>query len=71
MQRWEYKTILRKRDVGIFRIGPWNVEPKELLAGLGDEGWELVGITSQSSALGAQAAGVTSEELWLFKRPAG
>lgn len=71
MQRWEYKTIVRKREVGLFRIGRWDMEPKELLAGLGDEGWELVAITPQAGALGAQAAGVTSEELWIFKRPAG
>ena len=38
------------------------------LAGLGDEGWELATISPRSSHF-AEAAGVTSEELWVFKRP--
>jgi hypothetical protein len=70
MQRWEYNTVLRTRPVHIFRVGQWEIEPKEMLTEMGEQGWELVAISAQSGGVGAQYAGVTSEELWVFKRPA-
>jgi hypothetical protein len=92
MQKWEYKTIHRKRDIPVaadkkslyFDIGVWN--PKDMnveLEALGREGWELVSITPRSSqaSWGAHSSstpgwfpitgGVTTDELWVFKRPLG
>jgi len=43
---------------------------------LGDEGWELVAISSRSGYLGGYGgntspdyAGFTNNEIWVFKRP--
>jgi len=63
----------------------WDNDMEKLLVTLGDEGWELVAITTRSSYLGSMAAselksyggvvtqndyaGFTDNEIWVFKRP--
>ncbi len=86
MQKWEYKTVLRGRGWGkdtSVKDAPWSVATEwnvkiEEIDKLGDEGWELVAISSRSSYLGAvpsnalhtrDYAGFTDQELWVFKRP--
>lgn len=77
-QTWDYKIIARSRDP--FKVPfDWNnwsedakalSTPVDILAKtkqLGEGGWELVSVTPRSSNAGA--AGVTTEELWVFKRP--
>ena len=84
MQRWEYKTVTRWRDI----VGMDNSQlrsslawedPKDidsLLAKLGDEGWELVALTTYNSlgsvlihGDGPIVAGVGTHQTWVFKRP--
>jgi hypothetical protein len=89
MQRWEYKTILRSRGWDEDKDSPrakwlvgtdWNVDIVKELEKLGNEGWELVAVSSRSSYLGGHKsgsmwgysddyAGFTNQELWVFKRP--
>jgi hypothetical protein len=42
----------------------------DVLSGeLGKEGWELVTVVTRSLAESAETVGMTTEELWVFKRP--
>lgn len=70
MQKWEYKWVFRSRG-GKYNKGmdDWNVDVTAVLPRFGDEGWELVSVVPRSSYPGDQWAGITSEELWVFKRP--
>ena len=63
MQRWEYKVVRRQRDVG----SVWSVDMVDVLPGLGDEGWELVAVEPRSDT--TDFAGITTSDLWIFKRP--
>jgi hypothetical protein len=71
MQKWDYKTIRRRRGLKALRgrITDWDVNVVSMLPQLGDEGWELVAVTSRSSTFGLGYAGMTNDELWVFKRP--
>jgi hypothetical protein len=91
MQQWEYKTLFRSRGWASPKDPPkapyleatrWDVDISQKLVELGDEGWELVTVTSRSDYLGGKEgtnaynlaldfAGWTSNELWVFKRPKG
>jgi hypothetical protein len=109
MQKWEYKTIFRKRglpgqdpkDAYVHTLG-WSYYSEDgnkisdddidvILSRLGEQGWELVSISPRSSITGGVStiygftanlvgggktegcstdyAGLTTEELWVFKRP--
>jgi hypothetical protein len=70
MQPWEYKTIHRSRALNDGHPGTWDDDVESQLPELGAEGWELVAIVPRSSAGRPVHAGVTSDELWVFKRPA-
>ncbi len=83
-QKWEYKFVQRVRDIaGTAAAAGWKVyddgksmgimggDVAVLSAKLGEEGWELVSVTPRSSTVslhGTQTAGVTTDELWVFKR---
>lgn len=73
MQKWEYKVI--HRLLGWERKGKltvptaWDVDIMALLPSLGEEGWELVSAWPRSTATGDAWAGVTTGEMWVFKRP--
>jgi hypothetical protein len=69
MQPWEYRTIHRSRDLNDGATGDWDDDVESKLPELGAEGWELVAIVPRSSAGRPVHAGVTSDELWVFKRP--
>lgn len=85
MQKWEYRTISRTRGwkepqgrERWHRASSWNQNIEAMLPQLGEEGWELVAISSRSSTLGGyfttsigsgDMAGFTDEETWVFKRP--
>jgi hypothetical protein len=71
VQRWEYFWELRKRmvrpqDGG---VSGWDNDIPKKLRDLGEQGWELVAISPRSDFTGNHLAGVTTEELWVFKRP--
>ncbi len=87
MQKWEYKTILRTRGwhkvdkkKAFWEAMDWDIiNMGDTLTQLGEEGWELVAVSSKSGVLGGPAmggtygggpdyAGFTTEELWVFKR---
>jgi hypothetical protein len=70
MQPWEYRTIYRERRLDAGTTGEWGADIEQALPELGAEGWELVAIVPRSSAGQPVHAGVTSDELWVFKRPA-
>jgi hypothetical protein len=76
MQKWEYFTIFSTRvwqgrlvpQISL-HAEPWNnAITEDYLSKLGEEGWELVAIVPSSGYAGT-AAGFTSEETWVFKRP--
>ena len=70
MQKWEYKLITRSREpYSQNRPITWNLDISQLLPKLGMEGWELVSVVPRSIDTGANFAGVTTEEDWVFKRP--
>lgn len=71
MQKWEYKTIRRQRRIRGFlgALTDWNIDIDSMLPQLGEEGWELVAVSNRSSVSGVGYAGVTNDELWVFKRP--
>ena len=48
----------------------WHVDIANLLPALGDEGWELVAISSRTSPFTVDGqSGLVTEEVWVFKRP--
>lgn len=67
MARWEYLVRVRHRDQGLLKSRKWQDDIVGELPRLGDDGWELVAISPQAGAMGSQ--GVTTEEVWVFKRP--
>jgi hypothetical protein len=75
MQKWEYYQRIRVRGFkGLFgyRAGEWSPDPTEWanwLTEMGEMGWELVTVVAESSTVGMGAAGASTEELWVFKRP--
>ncbi len=73
MPKWEYKLVVRNRGwPGGFEPKEgtkWNVDIEALLPQLGDEGWELVAVTPRSDFFGQSAAGFTTSDVWVFKRP--
>jgi hypothetical protein len=72
MARWEYRTFEQFRSTkGIFGLEFRDWMPQIDLAGLGQEGWELISITPVSSGLGLGNSGCTTELVWVFKRETG
>ena len=72
MQKWEYKVLFRARGYkGGFsnKATDWNKNIVGGLQSMGENGWELVSVVPRSSYTGELAAGFTSEESWIFKRP--
>lgn len=69
MQPWEYKVLHRVRKVSGGRVGRWDESIVAELPSLGDEGWELVTVITRASEPGGITAGVTTDEMWVFKRP--
>jgi hypothetical protein len=76
MQKWEYKAVTRVRNfIGsprarqMWEWSPDSLEMSQRLAEMGEEGWELVAVVTESGTGGHQVAGITTEEVWVFKRP--
>ncbi len=69
MQPWEYKVVHRVRRVGASGVGGWDEPIMAHLPSFGDEGWELVTVITRASEPGNVSAGVTTDEMWVFKRP--
>jgi len=69
MQAWEYKVLHRVRQIRAGRIGGWDEPIVAQLPALGEEGWELVTVITRASEPGGLSAGVTTDEMWVFKRP--
>lgn len=73
LQRWEYLILERTRKIseGVINYGaaPWDFDIPSRLNQLGNEGWELIAVTTRSSAPGSAIAGATTDEVWIFKRP--
>jgi hypothetical protein len=69
MQPWEYKVLHRVRRIGGGKVGGWDEAIVAELPALGDEGWELVTVITRASEPGGITAGVTTDEMWVFKRP--
>ena len=67
--KWEYRVFHRTRPVGNSGPGSWDENVVSQLPQLGDDGWELVSIVTRSSSAGSLVAGVTTDEIWVFKRP--
>jgi len=72
-QKWEYKILPRSRGVAggglsAAKAAQWNPPNLESLSQMGEEGWELVAVVSESGIPNNQTAGFTSDELWVFKR---
>lgn len=68
MQRWEYKVVICRREVGFFSDFKWDVDIETMLPELGEEGWELVNVVPESTEWGENNTGLTTEEKWVFKR---
>lgn len=75
MQHWEYQTIRRERwlagGAAMQPMAAWKPsddDMKQALQRLGSEGWELVNVVPYVGVHGSTA---TTEEVWIFKRPAG
>ena len=71
MQKWEYKTIRQRRGIKVLRgqMTGWDADVVSMLPELGEKGWELVTVSPRSSTFGLGYAGMTSDEIWVFKRP--
>lgn len=69
-QAWEYRTYYRERRLHDGAAEDWGESVEDALPALGAEGWELVAIVPRSSEGKLVHAGVTTDELWVFKRPA-
>jgi hypothetical protein len=67
MQKWEYNRVVAYRNTRLFGMGKWEGTPD--LAAFGEEGWELISVCPVSSPGGMGLAGVTSEMVYVFKRP--
>ena len=72
-QKWEYKLITPLRQVGSnvsgYSIFDGEISLAKLLVDFGEEGWELVAISTRSEVYGELAAGKPNEVVWIFKRP--
>jgi hypothetical protein len=69
MQAWEYRVVHRQRQVRGGTVGSWDANVIQQLPDLGAAGWELVAVVPRSSEGAPANAGVTTDELWIFKRP--
>jgi len=69
MQPWEYKVLHRVRPLRSGKVGAWDEPIVAELPSLGDEGWELVTVITRASEPGGLTAGITTDEMWVFKRP--
>jgi hypothetical protein len=73
MQKWEYRLEIRSRNLAAvatgYQAGDWDRSMATLLATAGEEGWELVSVIARSGLGGEGRSGVTTEELWVLKRP--
>ncbi len=69
MQPWEYKVLHRVRPVSSGKVGSWDEPVVSQLPALGEQGWELVTVITRASDPGSMTAGVTTDEMWVFKRP--
>lgn len=83
MQKWEYRIFLRTRGWEevkgrvYMKATDWNADIVPVLKEFGEEGWELVAVVPYSSVCGGAPnmswsrdyAGLTTEEMWVFKRP--
>ena len=78
MTKWEYKVLMRARAVAEANTGGWRAgtdwDPADFLDSLpklGLEGWELVAVTPRSGLAHStqSVAGLTTQEIWVFKRP--
>ena len=69
MQKWEYLEKSTWREYkGLFRgWGEW--QDKADLQRLGEAGWELVSTHTVSSIQGVGFAGLTTNVVYMFKRP--
>ncbi|RIK42483.1 MAG: hypothetical protein DCC58_10950 [Chloroflexi bacterium] len=66
---WEYWVVTRSRNFATDG-GAWNISGDAMLATLADagaQGWELVSVYPRQSLVNYK--GMTSEEIWVFKRP--
>lgn len=68
-QKWEYRYEHRQRKTGLGGVKAWDKDLPAQLASFGEQGWELVTVIPGSSDWGPSQAGITTEELWVFKRP--
>lgn len=75
MQKWEYRTVTRRRGwktAGLnkswFEATNWDEPMTTLLTELGDAGWELVSVTSGSSVLGALKANMSEMKMGAVSR---
>ena len=72
-QKWEYKLITPLRQVGSnvsgYSIFDGEISLAKLLVDFGEEGWELVAISTRSDVYGELTAGNPNEVVWIFKRP--
>jgi hypothetical protein len=69
MQPWEYKVLHRVRQIRAAKVSGWDEPIVAQLPALGEEGWELVTVITRASEPGSISAGVTTDEMWVFKRP--
>lgn len=69
MQKWEYKVLHRVRPVSGSNVANWDEPIVSELPAIGDDGWELVTVITRSSVPGQVSSGVTTDEMWVFKRP--
>jgi hypothetical protein len=61
---------IRTDNPAIPRPPTWDVDIAKLLPAIGDEGWELVAISSRPSSFSVDGqAWLVTEEVWVFKRP--
>ena len=69
MQPWEYKVLHRVRQIRAGKVSGWDEAIVSELPALGEEGWELVTVITRASEPGGITAGITTDEMWVFKRP--
>lgn len=68
---WEYLTIECSRHVNLLKasVTDWDRDIPAELNQLGQQGWNLIHVVSTASAMGKHGGGVTTDEVWIFKRP--